>query len=249
MYFGIHRNLIFIILILLLLYKAKESKETEQSSFLYTALGDSITHGIGATFYYGYANYLRDFLRTKYYDTKLVKVGLLGGTSSNLLRHLRTNTNTISSVKRSSVITIGIGSNNLLKSTAYNFTTFNKKMANLGIAQFKEDWPQILSCIRKEIGSKAEIYVMTIYNPYAPGDPLYKTAERYISQINSYIADDTFMGEYNYTIVDVYNYFKRNVNNTWTRFQTPARDPHPTDEGHRQIALLHERVFDEKNYD
>lgn len=243
----LYGRVISLALLFLIMLEIKNIKEIENSDFVYTALGDSITFGLSATFNYGYTNYFRDFLKSRYYYTKLVNFGKLGSTSSDLLVQLKCSPKIRYSLKKSNIVTIDIGGNNLLKNTVQQYAIIDSQLAQAGVNQFKNDWPQILYYIREIIGCKAQIYVMTLYNPYCYNEFQYQAADYYINEINSCIEDDTLLEDYNYTVIDVYNHFKRNSNKNWICFNNFSRNPHPSDEGHKQIAFLHQQAFEDEN--
>ena len=92
--------------------------------FQYTALGNSIAFGVGASFNvndtenhgYGYVYYFRDFLSTIFPCTNLINRAQSGFTSSDLLQQLQNNDPvTREAVKKANLITINIGGNDLLE--------------------------------------------------------------------------------------------------------------------------------------
>ncbi|WP_027415678.1 GDSL-type esterase/lipase family protein [Aneurinibacillus terranovensis] len=215
----------------------------------YTALGDSIARGIGATKQYGYVYFFRDFLQKKHGDIHLSNRAISGIKSSVLLAQLKFDPITRYAVKNAEVITISIGGNNLLVGARANYYSISDSRANTGVVNFKKDWLKILHEIRQGIKSNAKIYTMTIYNPFKGDDENYKVANNYIHQINAEIRDQTLIANYNYKIADVYNDFKGRVKHgTWkvcvkTHFSEKIRDPHPTDIGHKDISRSHEKIY------
>lgn len=86
-------------------------------SFQYTALGNSIAFGVGASFRvndvkkhgYGYVYYFRDFLATIFPCVNLINLAPPGFTSSDLLHQLQTDPVTREAVKKADLITISSG--------------------------------------------------------------------------------------------------------------------------------------------
>jgi lysophospholipase L1-like esterase len=230
----------------LLLILLKEVSLREESLYYryYTALGDSIAYGLGAPNRYGYVFQFGDFLKSRYPNVKLRNVSSPGMTSSGLLFRLRLNERTRFAVKNAGLITISIGGNNLLKSSGQNYTQINTSIAQAGVKRFAADWPRILSCIRNSIGSKAPILAMTLYNPYRYDDPGYPSANYFINQINTIIKNTSLQNAYGYLAVDVYEYFESNSTKDWTYFNQLKRNPHPNEEGHRQIFSLHKSIIE-----
>jgi lysophospholipase L1-like esterase len=222
------------------------------TSLKYTAVGDSIAFGNGATNNYGYVYIFRDFLATKgTADTgddvsvELKNQSKQGMKSYDLLYQLQLDRATKNAVKSANVLTIVIGGNNLLECASDNYTVIDEVCAQAGVDQFNADWPEILKQIKKIKNLKDTdpipgLYVMTLYNPYDINDPLFNTADNYIQQINTTIKGDT-----SYTVADVYTNFYNNNDKMceWTHFCESTRDPHPTDEGHKQISLVHQGVY------
>lgn len=244
MYGPILFKMIFTVLIILIFLKRDVNDIYIGSTCTYTALGDSIAFGSGATNRYGYVYRFYDYLRVRVGNVKLKNLSFLGRTSSGLLKQLQTNIETWHAVKYAKIITISIGGNNLLKSAWGNYTMIDEKIALAGVEKFCDDWSKILHCIRKQIGSRAKIYVMTLYNPFRIEDPNYDAANRFITRINNCIADPELIALYKYVVVDVYSLFESNPDKDWTKFTQSLRNPHPNDEGHHQIALLHEKVYE-----
>ncbi len=214
----------------------------------YTALGDSIARGMGATAFYGYVDHFRDYLLTRHRAVAPVNAAIPGMTSGDLLLQLRTDSVTRAAVKHAQVLTISIGGNNLLPCASNNYETVDTACGAAGVAAFQRDWPQILAEIRGSIGSRAALYAMTLYNPY-PGDhPNYAVADTYIEQLNATIRDAGYTAGSRYAYAEVYGAFQSQAGGTWkvclwTHFCEAERDPHPTDSGHREIAALHAALY------
>lgn len=223
-----------------------------QRCFQYTALGNSIAFGTGAHNNYGYVHYLRDFLKALYPCVNLLNQANSGFTSSDLLQQLQHDAFTRAAVKKADMITISVGGANLLD--CINATDIPACLSN-GVAAFAHDWPLILKEIRKSIGSNAEIYVMTVYNPFRGDDPNYFTVEFFIKQINHVIHNHKYRSSFHYDVVEVHSDFQGLFSDgrwkvcTWTHFCQVPPDPHPTDSGHLEIARLHELVFLKNHWD
>lgn len=236
-------NTLFFAALFLIASKVRQDRICRGKYYNYTVLGDSIAFGLWASFNRGYVFLLRNYFRCKYSCVWLENEAIPGITSRAQLILLKESPSMRETVRKAHAITISIGGNNLLESTSENYTCINEKIACEGVNRFTQDWPLILECIRKDICSDARIYAMTIYNPYKCSDPNYIIANKYITQINSVIADPVLIAQYGYIVVDVYGCFERNMNKTWTGFNRPKRNPHPNNEGHKQIALLHAKAI------
>lgn len=91
--------------------------QTNNKIPVYTALGDSISYGYSADPGKGYVDLLYNYLKVqKRYDgLKLNNLSVLGATSGDLLKSIKTDQNFQDSIKSSTIITISIGGNNLLQ--------------------------------------------------------------------------------------------------------------------------------------
>ncbi|MDP4142894.1 MAG: GDSL-type esterase/lipase family protein [Bacillota bacterium] len=206
------------------------------SEYYYTALGDSITSESTSYMFNGFSYQLYKYLE-KCHDGVIFKnLAKPSLTSHGLLMQIRKSTAVRNSIKKADIITITIGGNNLLKGTVNNYTNINKEISEAGVNRFKKDWPVILSYIRGPIASHADIYVLTLYNPFLYSDPNYKLADHYIGKINSIIKNPILVNAYRYKVVDIYDDFESRQGKTWTFFNTMLRDPHPNLQGHLQIA-------------
>lgn len=214
----------------------------------YTALGDSIAFGIGATNNYGYVNYFREFLEKLHDCVNLTNRAVPGFSSSSVLQQLIQDPVTREFVKNANVITLSVGGVNLLNCMG-NGTNINDKCASNGVSTFNQDWPLILNVIRNSIGSKARIFAMSVYNPLIGIMPDYEKIDNYIQQINYTINRVEYRCRYNYQVVDAHKRFQGQFRDgswkvcTWTHFCEPVSDPHPTNSGHDEIARLHKAKY------
>lgn len=88
--------------------------------FCYTALGDSIAAGYGVAQGQSYVSLFNDYLKF-IAGAEIVKMNNLaktGDTSSDLLKKLQGDSNVINTVKKSNIVTLSIGGNNLLSAVA-----------------------------------------------------------------------------------------------------------------------------------
>jgi lysophospholipase L1-like esterase len=228
---------------------------------VYTAIGDSIAVGVGATNNFGYVNYFHEHLTQKLGTVDLNNKAKSGIDTSGLLFQLSVDKGTQNAIKNAKIITISIGGNNILSCANADYTSIDEVCAANGAKQFATDWPKILEKIRNIKKLKATdpipgLYVMTLYNPYMASVELdlFNKADLYIEDgfsdangtykgINGIIRDSAADS---YTVADVYNHFTVNNNdkmNEWTHFYEADRDVHPTDLGHQEISNVHEAFF------
>jgi hypothetical protein len=231
-------------------YVSDLQEHQHHDCFQYTALGNSIAAGIGASFVvdppkrYGYVYYFRDFLATIFPCVNLTNRATPAFTSTLLLQQLQTDAVTREAVKKADLITISSGGADLFNCLLHP----TPNCLPNAVATFAQNWPLIMKEIRKSIRSHAEIFVMTVYNPFKGNDPNFNTAELFIQQINNVIKTNRF--KFHYKVVDVHMDFLGQFTNTtqwkvckWTHFCELPPDVHPTDAGHLEIARLHELKF------
>jgi lysophospholipase L1-like esterase len=218
----------------------------------YTALGDSIAAGYGATNHYGYVDYFDYYLEKLAAQVRLSNDATPGLSSSGLLIELRYYSSIRDNVRAADVVTISIGGNNLLPCASNNYSTLNTLCAEAGVAAFKYDWPRILATIRTDIGARGQLLVLTLYNPYRGDEANYATADTYIKQINATLQNSSYTSTYGYKVADAYTDFQGKLSDgtwkvcTWTHFCEAVRDPHPTDKGHQELARLHQPLYSSK---
>lgn len=209
----------------------------------YTALGDSISTGYGVEEEGSFVNLTYEYLKGTNPNLQLKNMAVNGQDSSGLLSMLEDEEVT-ENLKKSKVITITIGSNNILNpvSNLGQYTDYlavsSKALTEVqkGIESFNEDLPQIISLI-KSCSPKAKIYVLNIYNPFKADSQLYSIADNLIKSLNS-----TLEGNKDFQVVDVYSEFNK-YNNPPVKSKT---DPHPSDEGHALIFELFRKTYEEE---
>jgi len=195
-------------------------KVYKETDFLYTALGDDISKSLIAFLCRGFVYRVKRYLRLTNSNVIYNNFATPTFTSSDLLFQLKNSSAIRLCLKKSKVITISIGCNNLYEGSFENFAEINGNYAKRGILKFKEDWHEILYYIRRFTESNASIYVMTLYNPYNADDPNYSIAEYYISNLNSIIKSEFWIKTYNYKVVDIHAAFKGNFQGNFL-FLTP----------------------------
>ena len=226
-------NILFLIIIL---FKYPVNKRYKETDYLYTALGDDISKSPEAFLLYGFVYRIKQYLKLK--NTHLVFNNFAKPlfTSSQLLWQLKNDSYIRQCVKKSKVITISIGGNNLLDGVFKNFSDIDGRACKDGIKQFREDWPNILYFIRNSIGSKASIYIMTLYNPYSYDDRNYSMAEYYVSTLNLIIKSGFWIKTLNYKVVDIHEYFRGNFQQKYIFLSSYIRQPLPNYKEYKKIA-------------
>lgn len=221
---------------------AKSNKTT------YVALGDSIAAGYGLDGYSSeeevpppdsYQAIVAKFLKTKPFN-----YAVSGDDSTDCIDILSSGI-ADDTLSKADIITISIGSNDLLKpfieivkQTPVNSLIIqlkNNKTLHEKAQAFSEKFNEILSLLKQK-APQAEIYVTNIYNPFNNVMILGESADTYIKEINKAFN----MNSDNYTLIDLYTLFKKknftNVQFDISNLSNINLDPHPSKEGHREIA-------------
>jgi lysophospholipase L1-like esterase len=111
------------------------------SPLRYTAIGDSITAGVGAWFNYGYAHQYRDFIE-KDWKTHVIfrNLGKPGWTSQELLHGLKNDAVFFKAIQTANIITCSIGGNNLIQTGRVYDKTKNKKAVEMALQNFHRNF-------------------------------------------------------------------------------------------------------------
>lgn len=244
---------------------------TTQRGITYTALGDSISVGIGATDNNGHVALLRDhFLRT-HGAVNFLDRSTSGQTSSALRTALMTDPMVAGDVIQADVITISIGGNDFLQpliAFVANYPMyldpvfFAAAAANpyahpelLGLIAaltanaeaFPGNWAGIIGTIRA-LNPHAVIFVNTLYNPFLGIPGLDAFAAQFLPAINGPIQGGAAM--FQYRVVDVCGRFGAYQNPRFPaihRDLSPDKFPvflHPTDRGYLFIFNMHKDLLD-----
>ncbi|RIV26452.1 SGNH/GDSL hydrolase family protein [Alicyclobacillaceae bacterium I2511] len=213
---------------------------------LLVALGDSISFGYNL----GPNNNQPSqkafpYLLAKWNGDTVQDLGVPGWTSSNLLTALQQNTAFQSTVRQASVITIDIGSNDLLGLaeqdgllTASNpdVTPQEQSQFAQAIAGFAQNLPQILERVHS-LAPHAYIVLYNLYDPISSQyTGLHALAEQLVGKENQVIAG--VASQAGLTVADAYAAFNGNQN----VLVRPA-DVHPTVLGQDALAAVGERAL------
>lgn len=194
----------------------------------YTAIGDSITAGIGAWFNYGYAHQYRDFIE-KDWKTRVIfrNLGRPGWTSQELLHRIRNDITFFKAIKTADIITCSIGGNDLIQAGRVYDKTKNKKAVEIALQNFQRNFlsiDQSIKNIKKSSTTSYMIFYIELYNPL----PEFPLARQSVKKLNRILHKATN----SYTkIAPVYAAFLHHEN---TLLFIDGK--HPNYKGHRVIA-------------
>ncbi|MDR3540198.1 MAG: GDSL-type esterase/lipase family protein [Desulfosporosinus sp.] len=135
---------------------------------LYLALGDSITVGYGVQTSFSFPVLYADFLRRHNPNLRMLNLGVNGLTTRGLLALLQYNHNFRHSVSQASLITLTIGSNDLLHLIGNPNQTINTSQLPLALNNLSQALMQVGAEIRR-LNPMTTVKVATLYNPLPVG--------------------------------------------------------------------------------
>lgn len=240
------------------------SGDYEERIIHYVALGDSIAKGYGLedAETESYVGQIATSLEAKYDAVHTINLGVNGMDSKALLDVLNNpnqdeHQSYIKEIQKADIITLSIGSNDLLKHISK--TTDLAKFAQNADAiltksckRFSRIYPKILGRLQ-ELAPNAQIIVNNIYNPCHDVSfsvpefvniNISDMAEKYINKINACFLNKKSMEMCSkitnqVVFIDVKSEFdnrKQKLINSMGSWG--SLDPHPNKEGHRYIAQL-----------
>lgn len=135
---------------------------------LYLALGDSITAGYGVGSEFSFPTVYGSFLRRHDPDVNVYNLGENGLTTQGLLELLQFNPSLRQLVSRASLITITIGSNDLLRLIWNSKQSINSSLLRMILGNLGKSLALIGEFLRW-LNPRAIIKVATLYNPLPAG--------------------------------------------------------------------------------
>lgn len=152
----------------------------------YTALGDSLTEGVGdATKQGGFVNLLASDIKD-YYGFNAVgadNFGVSGDRSDQIIKRVKNDEDLQKSLKQADFITITVGGNDLMKVFRSNFFNLTVKKFDKPQKQYQKRLENLFELIR-ELNPDAPIYVLGIYNPYYVNFPDVKEMQQIFDNWN-----------------------------------------------------------------
>lgn len=240
---------------------AANAEKPKARSIVYTALGDSIASGYRLS--RNSDAYVSLF--GKYLSADTSNLAQAGLDSAGLLKKLTSDKTVINQVKKSDVVTISMGGNDMLPifeslqpNSPSALVGAIQKINSKGLQQefqaavdkFRQNWAEIIAQVRN-LAPNAQIIVTTLIDPYQDiviNIPLVKKfdlgayADQYIKQINTVITGSADSGQY--AVADAYTLFKQHKSQKLTNADLPKLDfdPHPNVTGHRLLFEAHQAV-------
>lgn len=148
----------------------EQGKPVQNKTLNYTALGDSLTEGVGdATNQGGFVPLLSKRIENVKQTTVNTKnFGKSGDTSVQIYDRMIKQKDILEEVKKADFITITVGGNDVMKVIRDNFTKLSD-MTSKDFLKPQEDYQNQLKTIfskLRSVNTSAQIYVLGIYNPF-----------------------------------------------------------------------------------
>lgn len=165
----------------------QKKEETATYSYRITALGDSLTEGVGDERNHGYVGRTVQALKKqKQVDTvSYTDYGHRGDTSADLLKVLK-RPEVRASVKQSNTIFLTIGGNDLVQVLQKHFMNLQPNDFMAQQRMFSKNLKQVLADVRK-LNPAAHIYYFGLYNPFE--DYLGKANKDFVPILNNWNAN------------------------------------------------------------
>jgi lysophospholipase L1-like esterase len=197
---------------------------------LYLALGDSITAGYGVGSWLSFPTLYGNFLRRHNPDLRMSNLGVNGLTTRGLLALLHSNHGLRQSVFRASLITLTIGSNDLLGLIRNTNQPLNAPYLPLILNNMSQNFAQVGEEIRR-LNPNATVKVATLYNPLPAGPyaQYFAQAQGVLDKANVNIA--TWAKRYGFNVV----YLDREIRGK-ERLLIGQDNLHPNSAGYQVIA-------------
>ncbi|MGM0124477.1 hypothetical protein IGI37_001855 [Enterococcus sp. AZ194] len=144
------------------------AESTTKEKIHYTAVGDSLTEGVGdQTKQGGFVPLVANKLKENYQLTsvEIDNFGIGGERSDQILKRLKEDDSLRENIQTSSIVSVTVGGNDLMKVIQSNIFGLSIKTFEKPSTEYQERVTEILSEIR-ELNATVPIYVLGIYNPF-----------------------------------------------------------------------------------
>ena len=197
---------------------------------LYLALGDSITAGYGVGSLFSFPTVYGNFLRRHNRDLSVHNLGVNGLTTQGLVELLQCNSSLRHLVSQASLITITIGSNDLLHLVKDFNQPMNTSQLPMILGNMGKNLAQVGEVVRR-LNPMAIVKVATLYNPLPAGPYAQYTVQvqRVIDTANAMVI--TWAQRYGFVVVELDREIRRKE-----RFLIGPDYVHPNIAGFRVIA-------------
>jgi lysophospholipase L1-like esterase len=229
-------------LLLLSVGSGANSVASEEQPYLYLALGDSLTAGLGASEVHylrlnAFVPKLTGYLREER-NVLVENHGIPGITSAQLQQYIEQGLGVKQRISQASVITITIGGNDLLQLLRQESLTQRGILA--AIEEFERNLEQVLTSIRS-VNPHVRVYVMDLYLPYDEDHPLHPLGKVTIPVFNQSVKKQLDKDPNAY-LVSVYDVF---LGRGSKLTHIDRNDIHPNDDGYTLIFETFKAALEE----
>lgn len=144
------------------------TKSETKERIHYTAVGDSLTEGVGdATQNGGFVSLVADSLQEGYSlsSVEVDNYGVAGERSDQILQRIKEDDQTQSDIASSDVITLTAGGNDIMKVIKKNIFGLTVDSFERPLEKYQENITEIMNEIRS-LNENATIYMLGVYNPF-----------------------------------------------------------------------------------
>lgn len=212
-----------------------EVNKNKKDKLLITAIGDSLTKGIGDIENSGYIDYLIDSLDDKYKVT-IVNHGKSGDTTSMITTRINNSSKIQDDLTNANIITLTVGGNDLMKVVKDNVFSLTidkvEKYKNTYISNLEKTYNTI-----RKYNKKAPIYILGIYNPFYLNFKELVTLQEIVDEFN--LATSTYSKDKMYFIPindQLYKGLGIDDNSTVNELLSKEDSFHPNSIGYKIIA-------------
>lgn len=148
--------------------KKKKSKPKVKKKIQITAIGDSLTYGVGdGAKDHGYVGLIKKTVEKKYKNVTVTthNYGVSGDTSAQILKRVQENKKLQKDVRRSDAVVMTMGGNDIMQVIEKKPTNVTMQAVDEGAQTMGQNLNQIIALVRQE-KQTVPIFVIGIYNPF-----------------------------------------------------------------------------------
>jgi len=147
---------------------ASVANDENKKRLHYTAVGDSLTEGVGdATQNGGFVSLVADDLQDDYpvNSVEVDNYGVAGERSDQILQRIKEDDETQNDIASSDIITLTLGGNDIMKVIKKNIFGLSVASFEKPLQEYQENLSEMIEEIRN-LNENAGIYVVGVYNPF-----------------------------------------------------------------------------------
>jgi lysophospholipase L1-like esterase len=139
-------------------------------TFLYTAVGDSLTFGTGAPEKKGFSFLVHESLEAVLPTVELRNYGVVGATTSETLEKIHTDANVRSSIEQADIVTLTSGGNDLIQAAMRMYVEGTTSSMKPPMRMFAEAYSALvgeIAVLNRTVERETRIVLTDCYNPFA----------------------------------------------------------------------------------